>query len=86
MAGAGRGATALSRTVWTQGSSGEPEPIQVQTGISDGVATEIVSGELPEGASVIVGIDRPKGDRSGKDLPPGFGSGGQKGSSRNRGM
>jgi len=85
-AGAGRGATPLSRTVWQEGPSGELESVPVQTGISDGLATEIVSGELSEGASVIVGIDRPKGDRSGSDLPPGFGSGGQKGSSRNRGM
>ncbi len=85
-AGAGRGATTLSRTVWQEGPSGELESVPVQTGISDGVATEIVSGELSEGASVIVGIERPKGDRSGSDLPPGFGSGGQKGSSRSRGM
>ncbi len=85
-AGSTRGATAISRTIWKQGPTGEPEPMQVQTGISDGVATEIVSGELSEGIPVIVGIERPKGERGGKDLPPGFGSGGQKGSSRNRGL
>ena len=77
---------ALSQTIWKQGPTGELDPIQVQTAISDGLATEIVSGELSEGASVIVGIDRPRGDRSGSDLPPGFGSVGQRGSSRNRGM
>ena len=48
-AGGGRGATALSRTIWKQGPSGELESIPVQTGISDGLATEIVSGELSEG-------------------------------------
>jgi HlyD family secretion protein len=85
-AGVGRGATALSRTIWKQGASGELESMQVQTGISDGLATEIVSEGLSEGALVVVGIERPKGDRSGNDLPPGFGSGGQRGSSRNRGM
>ena len=85
-AGAGRGATALSRTIWKQGASGELESIQVQAGISDGLATEVVSEGLSEGALVVVGIERPKGDRSGSDLPPGFGSGGQRGSSRNRGM
>jgi HlyD family secretion protein len=85
-AGAGRGPTALSRTVWKQGVSGELESMQVQTGISDGLATEVVSEGLSEGALVVVGIERPKGDRSGSDLPPGFGSGGQRGSSRNRGM
>lgn len=85
-AAAGRGIGAPSRTVWKQGLSGELEPIRVQTGISDGLATEIVSQELSEGTPVIVGLDRPKGERSGSDLPPGFGSGGQRGSSRNRGM
>ena len=76
--------SAPSRTIWKEGLSGDLEPIHVQTGISDGLATEIVSEELSEGALVVVGIDRPKGDRSGGDLPPGFGNGGQKGSSRNR--
>jgi len=85
-AGAGRGTMAPSHTIWRQGPSGEIEPLHVQTGISDGLATEILSEELPEGALVVVGIDRPKGDRSGSDLPPGFGTGGQRGSSRNRGM
>jgi len=85
-AGAGRGTMAPSRTVWKQGPSGDLEAIHVQTGISDGLSTEIMSEELSEGTLVIVGIERPKGDRSGSDLPPGFGSGGQRGSSRNRGM
>ena len=85
-AGAGRGTQAPSRTVWKQGSTGELEPIHVQMGISDGVVTEILSEELAEGALVVVGIDRPKGERGGSDLPPGFGSGGQRGSPRNRGM
>ena len=86
LAGAGRGTQAASRTVWKQGSTGELEPIHVQMGISDGVVTEILSEELAEGALVVVGIDRPKGERGGSDLPPGFGSGGQRGSPRNRGM
>jgi HlyD family secretion protein len=85
-AGAGRGTQAPSRTVWRQGSTGELEPIHVQMGISDGVATEVLSEGLSEGALVVVGIDRPKGERGGSDLPPGFGSGGQRGSQRNRGM
>jgi HlyD family secretion protein len=85
-AGAGRGTVAPSRTVWKQGPSDELEPTHIQTGISDGLVTEILSQELAEGALVIVGIDRPKGERGGSDLPPGFGSGGQRGSPRNRGM
>ncbi len=82
----GKGSIASTRTVWKQEPTGELEPIRVQTGISDGAVTEILSEELSEGTMVVVGIDRPKGDRGGNDLPPGFGSGGQRGSSRNRGM
>ena len=84
--GAGRGATSPTRTIWKQGPAGELERIVVQTGISDGVATEIVTETLVEGTQVVVGIERPKGEKGGSDLPPGFGSGGQKGSSRTRGM
>ena len=84
--GAGGGATSPTRTIWKQGPAGELESIVVQTGISDGVATEIVSEALAESTQVIVGIERPKGEKGGSDLPPGFGSGGQKGSSRSRGM
>jgi len=81
----GRGPIAPSRTIWIQGLSGELESIRVQTGISDGLATEILSDEVAEGTLVVVGVDRPRGDRSASELPPGFGTGGQKGSSRNRG-
>jgi HlyD family secretion protein len=85
-AGAGRGSLTPSRTVWKQGPAGELEPIHVQTGISDGLVTELLSEALAEGTLVVVGIERPKGERGGSDLPPGFGSGGQRGPSRNRGM
>jgi HlyD family secretion protein len=84
--GAGRGTIAPSRTVWKQGPAGELDSVHVKMGISDGVVTEILSEELSEGTLVVVGIDRPKGERGGSDLPPGFGSGGQRGSQRNRGM
>ncbi|MEO5957011.1 MAG: efflux RND transporter periplasmic adaptor subunit [Nitrospiraceae bacterium] len=84
--GAGRGGMPPTRKVWTQGPEGELESIVVKTGISDGVATEIVSEALTENTQVIVGIERPKGEKGGSDLPPGFGSGGQKGSSRTRGL
>ena len=85
-AGAGKGTMMPSRTIWKLGPTGELDPLHVQTGISDGLATEIVSEELSEGALVVVGIERSKGERGGSDLPPGFGSGGQRGSTRNRGM
>lgn len=43
-----------NRTVWVM-VDGQPKPVQVQIGISDGSMTEIVGGELTEGMQVIVG-------------------------------
>ncbi|MCC6139280.1 MAG: efflux RND transporter periplasmic adaptor subunit [Nitrospira sp.] len=67
-----------SHKVWKQDEAGELAAVPVQTGISDGVATEIVGGALEEQDLVIVGIDVPRANRQGSELPPGFGGGGQR--------
>jgi HlyD family secretion protein len=41
--------------VWAIGAQRKPEPRQVLLGITDGTATQVVSGELQEGDEVIVG-------------------------------
>jgi len=74
-----------TRTIWRPGASDDPEPIAIQTGISDGVSTEVVAGPVGEGDLVIVGVESPRGERRTADLPPGFGSG-QRRSGRDRGM
>jgi HlyD family secretion protein len=51
----GRGAAAAGR-VWIVGEDGQPKPIDVRTGLSDGTSTEILPGPLKEGAEVILGI------------------------------
>jgi HlyD family secretion protein len=73
------------KKIWKLGMNGEPEPLIVQTGISDGVSTEIVSGSAAEGDMVIVGVETARGERKTGELPPGFG-GGQRRSSRDRGL
>jgi HlyD family secretion protein len=50
----GRGASA--GRVWVLGGDGKPKPITVQLGITDGSSTEVVSGDLPEGAEVLTGV------------------------------
>jgi HlyD family secretion protein len=45
---------APTRTVW-QLVDGQPKPVQIQIGISDGTNTEVVAGELVEGAQIIIG-------------------------------
>lgn len=76
---------AVARTIWKQADNGELASMVVQTGISDGSATEIVSEAVSEGDQVIVGIDQSRGAKKSGDLPPGFGSGGQR-RSRDRGL
>ncbi|HEX2054974.1 MAG TPA: efflux RND transporter periplasmic adaptor subunit, partial [Nitrospiraceae bacterium] len=72
------------KPVWTLNAEGDPQSTAVQVGISDGLFTETAAGELREGDHVIVGIEVPRGDRKGSDLPPGFGSGQQRPSRRDR--
>jgi len=36
-------------------ANGEPQPIALRLGITDGSATEVLKGDLKEGQSVIVG-------------------------------
>ena len=90
---AGRGRPAVvaaesggqTRKVWKLGASDDLEPMTIQTGISDGVSTEVVAGAVGEGDLVVVGIDSTRGERRPGDLPPGFGSG-QRRSGRDRGL
>jgi HlyD family secretion protein len=42
-------------TVWTLDANKQPQPHRVELGITDGTATEVVSGELQEGDAVIIG-------------------------------
>ena len=74
-----------ARRIWTLTETGELEPIIVQTGISDGLSTEVTAGPVAEGDQVVVGIETGRTDRRSGDLPPGFGSG-QRRSSRDRGL
>ncbi|MGQ0666214.1 MAG: efflux RND transporter periplasmic adaptor subunit [Nitrospiraceae bacterium] len=74
-----------TRKVWKLGVSDDLEPMTIQTGISDGVSTEVVAGPVGEGDLVVVGIDSTRGERRASDLPPGFGSG-QRRSGRDRGL
>jgi HlyD family secretion protein len=54
---AGRGARA--GRVWVLGLDGKPTAITLQLGISDGSATEMLSGELTEGQEILTGLVTP---------------------------
>ncbi|HEX9743713.1 MAG TPA: hypothetical protein VGA17_13085, partial [Nitrospiraceae bacterium] len=64
----------VGRTLWRLGPSDDPEPVLVESGISDGLFTELTGGELKEGDAVIVGLDSARAGRI-QSLPPGFGGG-----------
>ena len=55
-AGAGEGAGA---EVWRLGTNGRPHALPIRTGISDGVDTEVLGGEIAAGQEVIVGSAEP---------------------------
>jgi HlyD family secretion protein len=62
------------KTVWKLMEDGSLAPVPVQIGISDGVATEMLSEALAEGELVIVGFDQSMGEEKASELPPGFGN------------
>ncbi len=80
------GPAGRQRALWKQNLNDELEPVPVEMGISDGAYAEISSTAITEGDQVIIGIESPRGDRKGGDLPPGFGSGQQRGPRRDRGI
>ena len=83
---AATGAELSSRPIWKLSDNGDPVALKVQTGISDGSYTEIVSERLADGDEVIVGIEQPRGAKKTGELPPGFGGFGGQRRSRDRGL
>jgi HlyD family secretion protein len=50
-----------ARLIWVL-RAGAPAPVRIVTGISDGSLSEVVRGELREGAPVIIGLDDASGE------------------------
>lgn len=73
-----------TRRIWKLGATGELEPMLIQTGISDGISTEVIAGPVADGDQVVVGVETQKAERRAGDLPPGFGSSQRR--SRDRGL
>lgn len=74
MAAGQRGVATTRGTVWVPDGSGVPKPVNVRLGISDGSYTELLGGDLREGAAVIVGSGGANGARAAaKGSVPRFG-------------
>jgi hypothetical protein len=54
--------------VWVEAEGGLVRYIEVQTGLSDSVKTEVLGGDLPEGTQVVVGETK-GGGRMGSANP-----------------
>ena len=80
--GGGRGAASTTRTVWVL-VDGQPRPASIKIGVTDGSNTEVLEGELTEGALVILGqsggVEAPKAATPTKSPLTGGGGGGQRG-------
>ena len=82
VAGGATGAAAMGKAgnggreqrLFVLGPDGKMKPVRVRTGITDGSFTELVSGDLAEGAKVVVGMETASG-RTDLPAPPGFGPG-----------
>jgi HlyD family secretion protein len=69
LAGARAGATATGR-VWVTDPDGQPKPVEVKTGLTDGTSTEISEGPLKEGDELILGIgEAPAAAKKGASGP-----------------
>jgi HlyD family secretion protein len=70
-----------NRLVWVLGQDGKPQARRVSVGLSDGSATEIVSGNLQEGDVIIIGetISGQARTQTTSQQAPGFGGGAQRG-------
>jgi multidrug efflux pump subunit AcrA (membrane-fusion protein) len=69
--------TANQQTVYTIGAdgSGDPKPVSIRTGISDGRFTQVASGELKSGETIVVGLATAKADATAGSRPAAAGGG-----------
>jgi len=77
---AGGGATGkkkepMGQRVYVLGKDGKLQAVPVKTGVSDGVYTELIEGNLKEGEPLVTG-EAPKGSSRPGGSPPGMGMGG----------
>lgn len=64
----GRASAAPGR-IWIPGEDGQPKPVDVRLGLSDGTSTEIAEGPLGEGAEVILGTTEARAEKRAAGFP-----------------
>jgi HlyD family secretion protein len=68
----GARAGAAAGRLWVRGPDGQPVPVEVRTGLTDGTSTELLEGPLKEGDEVILGAGEPAAGakKAGGPTPP----------------
>jgi len=76
-----------TRVVWVLGKDGKPERRRIKIGLTDGISTEVVEGNLVEGEMVITGQTQSSASRanSNQSSAPGFGGAPRGGAAGGRG-
>jgi HlyD family secretion protein len=59
--------------VWLLGADGQPAPVNLRLGVSDGKATEVLKGDLKPGAEIIVGLEEGAAKKASAGRPFGMG-------------
>ena len=59
------------RTVWVLPALGDPRPVRIRTGISDGTLTEVVEGDVHAGDALVTEMSGGADDRPPSTAPPG---------------
>jgi HlyD family secretion protein len=62
-----------TRLVWVLGADGKPQPRRIKIGLTDGVSTEVVEGNLQEGEMVVTGQTISSDKSQTSQTAPGFG-------------
>jgi multidrug efflux pump subunit AcrA (membrane-fusion protein) len=65
-----------TRVVWVLGKDGKPDRRRIKIGLTDGISTEVVEGNLVEGEMVITGQTQSSSasrTNSNQSSAPGFG-------------
>jgi HlyD family secretion protein len=63
-----------TRAIWVLGADGQPQARRIKVGLTDGISTEVVAGNLQEGEMVIIGQTITTASKSSASPAPGFGS------------
>jgi len=73
--GMGASRSQADQKVWVLDAKNKLKPVSVKLGITDGIYTELLEGQLQEGDRVVVGQQTTSAAKTGQQRPPGMSGG-----------